>query len=141
MTDPDRLARFLKALELDRANRGQVKPSSAMLIGMQRMMLRLPAWCTDEADLDPGCVYGAAFEDGYLAALEKTKIVLGLPEVRGREREALELALDPELEPAEIAVRLRAAAAPVPPAEKPAGNVVSFPGRKPSLPPEPGNIA
>lgn len=111
-----KLLAFREALALDRGYR-RTMPTNLALTGVEHMMLRLPDWAFD----DVACsIYGICFEDGFLAALHRLRIVLGLPEARGREREAIELALDPQSEPTSIAARLRTVAT------TPAGDVVPF---------------
>lgn len=118
----DRLTALAEAIALDHDSRRQGELCAAFGAGAQQLMLRFPEWREDVA---AGAIYGLSYAEGWYAAAFRFRLVLGLPEARGREREALELAQDPDLEPAEIAVRLRAA---TPPTERVAGtdNVVAF---------------
>lgn len=125
MMERDRLRRLFEALALDRENRGLLPPTEAFERGAQQFMRTLPTWAEDDA---AGGVYASGFEDGWLAALRHLKLALGLPEARGREREAVVFALEEGLAPGEIAARLRAAA----PQPDQMGTIIPFPAPKPS---------
>lgn len=123
MSDVDQLSVDLLVSSFDRRRRGDtVTFSAAFMEGCQRLRDQFPKW----ANVDGAATaYGHAYEDGWIQAHHRITIALGLPEARGREREAIALAAEPALTFDEVAARLRAAA---PRSESVAGtdNVVAF---------------
>ncbi|KTQ86764.1 hypothetical protein NS226_17835 [Aureimonas ureilytica] len=100
----DALSALCEALLLSRGERGSADvPSSTFALSW--FVRSFPAW-SDNADATR--TYALAFDDGWSAFKRRAQNVLSLPEAKGRELEALDLALNGELTASDIATRLRA---------------------------------
>ena len=110
---------------------GHVKFSPVTSLGIEEFICHVPAWSEDAT---AAIVYAVAFEDGWLDLHRRIAIVLGLPEARGREREAIQLAIEPTVSISDFAVRLRAAASSV---ENSDAVVIPFPVRRRRPPEDP----
>jgi hypothetical protein len=88
------------------AQQGFPEVSEAWTSGVQAGLLKYP-----ELDETPSInAYAFAFEDGAASAFHRLKLILNAPEAHGRERDAIALALDPNLSAAQAIAQLRSQA-------------------------------